>query len=159
MARIVSTEYKRAAFAAQTDEVALTLLELTHPDLTAPVYIVNNDEEIVSNGKTYLPFPFQPTWPTDKGDELPQASLVIDNIDRSIQLALKACRTAPKCKMILVLASQPDTIEASFPLIIKSVKLNQATIQATLTGPLILNEPFPWIKYNPHDYPALFQQK
>ena len=90
MSRPVSSNFKDAAFPAQTGEVILPLLDITHAELTEDIHVVANDEQIVSNGTTYTPFPFQITCPSDKSDEIPQSTLVIDNVDRSIQLALKS---------------------------------------------------------------------
>lgn len=157
--RNISTAFRRAIFGASTAEVVLVLLEITHPDLSTSIYTVNNNEAVVSNGNTYLPFPFQIAFPTSQANQLPQSTLVIDNINLSVQDALKSIRTAPKVTMKVILASALDNIEAQFPFILKSVVINNLTIQATLSAPLINNEPFPWITFSRDKFPALFQIK
>ena len=53
MARNYSAEYKSTLAEVSAPEAPLVLLEIDHEELASPVRVVNDTQDVVSNGNTY----------------------------------------------------------------------------------------------------------
>lgn len=151
-----NTAYQ-AINAPSTGEIFLVLLTLSHALLPSSLYFVNNYANVVSNGITYIAWPFDIPLPELGGDALPQLTLTIDNVDRSIADSIKAITTPIDVTLQWVLASSPNVIEGG-PLYfrLRGVEIDMTTIQGTLMFEDLLNEPFPYETYVPATAPGLF---
>lgn len=155
--RTVSTAFRLAAFAQETGEVPLVLLEITHPDLATPIRIVDNREDVVSGGNTFLAFPCEIVFPEDREDALPVCRIVVQNVGREITDGVRALTSAPTIKVAAVLASSPSTIEIGWmEFSLAEVSWDALTVEGTFGPPPVLNEPFPSLLYTPADFPGLF---
>ena len=152
------TSTARAALAAQeTGEVFLQLVTITHDDLEPTLYFVNNTVDIVSRGTTYLGWPFQITLPDEREDTMPTVQLVIDNVDRRIMEGIRLLPSAPALALEVILASDPDTLEAGpFNFAVRGVEYDALIIQATLAPEDLLNEHAISHSFSPKDFPGLF---
>ena len=117
-------------------------------ELAAPLYLVNNNEEIFSNGQKYDPFPFEVALPPDDGGT-PQS------------LVLKTNNIAPELMDIIRKPTEPprdiDTVEKSIGfLTVGAVTYDAIDVTFRLTagkwsGRKTLNN-----IYNQAEFPALF---
>lgn len=140
----------------QTEEVWLLILKITHPALAEPIRVVNNTENITSNGELYLAAAFKMDLPDDT-EGVPSVDIEIDNVDRAITDAVRAISSPPSVVLSVILASTPDVIEAGpFDMTLASVDYNALKVTGTLIYEDILNEPFPGESFNPAKYPGLF---
>jgi len=149
----VSQTFKAAAYAQQTDEVALVILAISHADLAATIRVVNNTENITSGGNEYLAAGFDIKLPDDDG----KTTITICNVDRIMVQAIRSIESRPTVTMSVILADHPDTVEVG-PYI---MELSEATFDAfTVTGILtfddFLDEPYPGDKFTPGQFPGLF---
>lgn len=153
----LSLKARRAAFAEATDEVFLLLLEIDHPELSVPIRVVKNTESVASQGQTWIGVYFEERLPDDSGG-LPRAEITIDNVDRAITDAIDALTSPPAVTMMVVLASDPETVEfGPIPLELKEASGDVLTVTAELgLFDSILAEPFPGHAYVPSQYPGLF---
>ena len=110
MARTVTSAFRSAAFAQQTDQVFLVLLVINHSSLAAPIRVVNNYENVTHNGNTFVGFPFDLELPGDFEDALPSVKLTICNVDRQIVYAIRTLTGPPTITIKVVLASAPEEI-------------------------------------------------
>lgn len=157
MSRSVSSAAVLGCFSQETDQVYLALLRLDHADLVSPIYVVNNTEDITSNGDLYTAFPFRIEFPTDSGDELVHVVLSIDNVDRSIVEAIRTCTSRPSVELEIVLAASPNTIEAGpFIFSLIGAEYNQFVVSGELSYEDILNEPYPGDRFTPAEFFGLF---
>lgn len=157
MSRSLSSAAQAAIFAAQTGQAFLILLTLSHDELAAPIRVTSDAVATVSGGETYNPFPFAIALPQERDDQLASTRLVIDNVDRSIVIALRSITSAPEVEMKVVLASSPDTIEAGpFTWTLKGAKYDALTVEGELAFEDILNEAFPGGSFVPQTHPGLF---
>lgn len=141
--------------AQQTNEVWLVLLTITHPDITT-LRFVNNTDNIVSNSQTFTAFPFEVILPSQDADNIPRASLRIDNIDRSIVAALRSLTSPPIVQFDVILASSPNTIEATFPgMKLMNATYTAATIEGELGPELLYTEPCT-LTMTPSRFPGMF---
>jgi hypothetical protein len=143
--------------AAQTNEVVLTFLSLSHPDLSAPLYVVNNNVAIVKDGVTFAPFPFAISLPADTDGNIGNASLTIDAVDLSIITALKSIDTAPTVSLVVALASDPQVTELDLgEFTWKEISYNEQTVSGELTYSDTLDLLVPSIVIDPVDLPGSF---
>lgn len=146
-----------AVLAQETDKVFLPLLSISHPDLAEPILVVNDGQNCVSNGGTYLAFPFTIDFPPADPDQAPQVRLVVDNVDQSIIVGIRQLSSAPTISLSVVLSDTPDTIEAGpFNMTLRQAVYDSLTIEGTLNFEDILNEPYPGDAYTPANFPGLF---
>lgn len=155
--RTLSTTAREAIYAQQTDEVFLTILEITHDDIQVPIRIVNDYSNIVSNGNTYTAFPFQISLPKES-EEISRASVSFDNVSRELIDEIRSIETPPSISLSIILADSPDTIEVGpFNFILTNATYNQFTIQAELNFEDILNQNYPADTFTPQNHPGLFR--
>lgn len=156
--RSVSLPFLQAALAQQTGEAPIALATINHASLAAPIRVTNYDVAIVSRGDTYSAFPFQAILPNDSAETAPRSRLMIDNVDRSIGLAMRAASGDPPAVSIeVILASSPDTVEASFaefPL--RDVRYDDLTVQGDIALDSLASEPFPGGRFLPGTFPGMF---
>lgn len=145
-----------AIYEPDLDDAFLVLLTVTVPDLSDTAYIVNNLEDVVSRGNTYLAYPFSITLPSELEDEQPRVEIVIDNVDRRITEFIRAQLEPPLFKIEVVLASSPDTVERTVDyLTLSDVEYDAATVKATLTPADLLSLPAIDHYYDATQFPDL----
>lgn len=158
MPRSLSAVAKQAVFAQQTGEVFVVLLELEHPSFAGIIRVCSNDRPVVSNGYTYVPFPFEIVLPDDSEDGVSRVTLRIDNVDRRIVSEVRDVTSgAISVRLFVVLASTPDVREVG-PLLftLRDVEYNATTVEGTLLHEDVLNESFPRDSFTPARFPGLF---
>ena len=154
---MASVNFVQASNAVETEEVFLTLLEITHPDMPDVIRFVDNTLPIESNNNFYDPYPFRITLPEDRQGILPEVKLTIDNVDQRLITSIRGFSNPPLVTVKIILASAPDQIEMQ----LDNLKLRNVRFDAfTITGSLALDSPlsrkFPSGTYNPKQYPAIF---
>lgn len=153
----VSDAFRRAAYAQETDEVFIELVTLDHPELEEPIRVTSDGVETVSRGETYVPFPFRLLLPDDSDDAEITANLEIDNVSREILVTLRQLSSAPTATLEIVLASDPDVVEQSFPdFEIREIPWDALTLTGVLTQESFLNEPYPAGIFAPAWFRGLF---
>lgn len=154
----ISTTFKESFFAQQTGECPLFLLTLEHDDLEGPVRLVNNQEAITSRGNEYSPCAFEITLPDDKAEELPKLRLTIDNVAREIVQTVRDLASAPTVTIEIVLASDPDTVEATAAnATLETAEYDALSVVGTFGWDDLLAEPFPSGTFDPLTHPGLFE--
>ncbi len=158
MARVLSSAMLQDIYSQQTGEAVLVLLTLDHTDLGSPLRVSSDAVDTVSNGDTFVAFPFDIVLPDEpEDDRSPRARLRISNVEQDITDTLKTISGAPTITMQIIRASAPDTIEVSWP----DFKLREATydslyVQGELTLDDFMLEPYPADIYAPSTFPGLF---
>lgn len=157
MSRNVSAELKQAVYAQETEQEFVVLITLSHPDLATPIRVNSSGKDVVSNGETFLAYPFEVVLPDDVDDRPPRAKLRIDNISREIVLAVRSISSAPFVTIQIVMATAPNTIEAEFPdFRLSNITYDQLTVEGDLTLEEFIGEPYPARVFSPADFPGLF---
>jgi hypothetical protein len=156
--RDLSNNLLAQLYAQQSDDPFLSLFTLDHDDWDAPLYLVNNTEEVTSNGNVFLPFPLALTLPVDDGESLRKVQLEFDNVSRELVDEIRSVTdTNINVTIQLVLASDPDTVEVELSeLSIKNVNYDASRIQATLFLDDFLNTELTSEKYAPTNFPGIF---
>lgn len=158
MPRILSPAAARAVVAAETDELLLCLLTITHPDMET-IRIVNNTEPVARGSTVWQPYSFEASFPDDTDDATPNVSLRIDNVDRDITRKIKALQgPRPQVRLEAVLASQPGTVEMgpfNFTVLQVDFDIMELSVQIGYQEDF-LNQGVPAQTYTPSNSPGLF---
>lgn len=142
--------------APQTAEVFLVLLTIA-ADGFALGRFVNNNEDVVSRGETFLAFPFELAMPTDDDERVPEATLRIDNIAGEVLDALRGLDTAPEVVLEMVRAADPDEILLAVPFLrLRQVSIDAAVLTGKLAIDNVLFQQYPADDYTPAEWRGLF---
>jgi len=156
--RQVSPRALQAMLAQETGEVFLACLTITHPDLATPIRLVRNNEPLVRAAGTWLPYPFSIHLPDQRDDQIPQVRVTVDNVDLSVNEQLRTLVGPPQVTLEVVLASQPDTVEAGpFNFSLQTATSTAQSIDGTLGyEDDVFAQQVPGQNYLPSTSPGLF---
>jgi len=157
MSRTLSGPAVAGLMAQQTAEVYLELLTITHDDLAAPLYFVNNTTNVTSRGNEYIAFPYKLILPQDSEETMPRTTLQIDNVDRQIVDTIRSISSPPSLSIEIVLASSPDTVELeALGMRLEQAKYDVMEVTGALVFEDILSQAFPSHRFDPSTTPAIF---
>ena len=146
-----------ALFAEASGDAFLSLLTIDHEALLVPIRVVNDNVSIMSNGDTYLAFPFDVTLPIDDAKQMPNAKLSIDNVDRTIIDAARSITSPADVTIQIIKSSDPDTVELSLTdFKLRDVKADAGVVEGVLTLEDFLQEPYPAGTFDPGRFPGGF---
>lgn len=154
---MTSLSMKNAVNAQETTEAFIILITIDHDDLVTPIRVSSDGVNTTSRSNIYVAYPFDITLPTDDGSTPPSAKLIIDNVSREIGQTIRSILSPPSVTIEIVLSSDPDTVESSFPFFeLSEVEYNALTVSGTLTIPNLAIEPYPAESFIPSTHPGLF---
>ena len=110
---MATIDFTRAIRARETGEILLELVTISHDDFDATIRRVDNTEDIVSRGDTWLARPTEVTLPRDMGTGGRVGRLVLDDTDLAISAALRGIsnRARPAVVIEIVRGADPETVE------------------------------------------------
>lgn len=179
----LSADAIRAMFSSETDEQLIMLVTITDPeDLANPIRLADGftqrltgsttttntitgdttDSEViygvVSNSLRYVFLPMQITLPTEQETGVGNCSIVFNYVTQEAIYLIRQHLTKPaEVNIQLILASDPNYIEASFPkFYITNATYNAESIQLQLEMISFSREPFPNFNFTPLYFPGLF---
>ncbi len=151
-----SQDFIRSAYAAQTDDVWLVLLTISHSDLSDDIRVVNNTEDVTSRSNLYVKFAFDLSLPIDSNERTPAAELRIDNVSSEIAQAVRSISTAPSVKIEIIRAAEPDSVELAMDgFFLRDVRWDVSTVSGTLVLDDIDTEPYPAGIFSPASFPGV----
>ncbi|MAO65043.1 MAG: hypothetical protein CL666_08585 [Balneola sp.] len=155
--RNLSADAVQDMLAAQTGEVYLHIVKISHASLASDLLFVDNNEDIVRSDGTYKASAFRIQLPSED-DEVPQVRIQIDNVDQSIIAALRPLQNAPDLTISVIRASDPDTVEVGpYEMVLKQFDYDKFTITGTIGYQEdFLNEQFPKDQFTPQNTPGIF---
>lgn len=158
MARSLSTTAREAINAEETGEVFLILLTVGADLLDPPIRVVQNTEDIVSRGNTYIGMGFEIDLPVDDEEQVTDVQLSIQNVDRQIVAAIREVSEPVDIVMEVIVASDPDTVEAGpFEFVVTAADYDAELVRARVSDPYEeLNQEFPSGAFTPSLFPGLF---
>lgn len=143
-------------FSQESNDPFLTLVTLTHPSFSTTRF-VNNSENIISRGETFLSFPMSIKLPPEDGETLREVTIEFDNVSLELITKLRSVSSPIDVKLELVLASMPDIVQMSF----EELKINSASYNATKVSARLIMDSFLQTgmtseKYEPSNFRGLF---
>lgn len=79
-----SDEFKINVNKLNADEALLVILEIEHPLVDDPIRLVNDSQDLLFKGNTYIAMPFILKKQDDIQGELPRATITIANVGRTM---------------------------------------------------------------------------
>lgn len=155
---VVSAAALQAMMAQHTNEVFIACVTITHPSFAAPIRLAYNNEPVVRAAGTYLPYGFQLNLPSQRDDQLPSATITVDNTDLEVNRQIRSITGLPTVVLDVVLASSPDTVESGpYYYSMTSVNADASAIQGTLSVEEdMFNQIVPYLQYTPINSRGLF---
>lgn len=155
---MVSSGMIAAMFDEETGDGLLALLTIEHAALATPIRVVNNWEDITSNGESYTAFPFDIVLPGSEAASATTAQLEIDNVSTEIIAAVRSASGDPPTVTILVVKlSDPDTVEITYPALqMRNVRADAGKVTAELYAADMQTEPYPGGNFTPGSFGGLF---
>lgn len=158
--RTLSLQAIQQMMAQEAADVFLVLAEITHPDLSQPIRIVNNTEDIDYNGYTWIALPFRPELPSDREDEIPAVTITIDNVDQRVVQAVRQIQSPAQFNLEVVRVDDQGTVHGEIgPMnfLLQQVTYDALTVRGTLGYESnVLDEPAMAIAFGPSVAPGLF---
>lgn len=136
----------------------LVMLEMTAPSFGATLRLVNDTRDWISNGETYIGFPFRFKLPSDVAGVVPRAQLEIDNVGREMTADLEGLQPNEIITATVKIADKadPDTIFQSIPLPVTRVSVTPAVVTADCGVDYIMRQAAVKLRANPHTLPGIF---
>lgn len=126
--------------------------------LSEPVRVVNDSEDVTSNGFLYIACPFRYVLPDDFEGQLPKAKISIDNVGRDLMYWIETSNggNGSNVKFLQIMRSRPDLIEAEIEMQLQSVSVTMKEISAELGYENLLSKPAVAMQYRPENSIGLF---
>ncbi|HHJ11888.1 MAG TPA: DUF1833 domain-containing protein [Chromatiales bacterium] len=158
MPRNYSGPFQETINAVSASEAPLVLLEISHPGLTQPIRVVNDNQDLTHQGNVFTAMAFRFIPPDDLENGMPRAQVVMDNVGRELVTWLESSNggEGATLRAIQVLRSNPDQIEWEATLDLSNLSIDQLQVRGTLGYEDILNLPGVMVRYRPETAPGLF---
>lgn len=111
MSNQLTPQLKAQIFAQESADPFLLLLTITTP--TQTYRLVNNSNDIVSNGFTFTAFPMKVTLPVDDGQSAREFSIDFDNASLLLVTGMRSTTDPIPVQVDMILASMPDALQIS----------------------------------------------
>jgi hypothetical protein len=158
-----------ALLSQESSDTFITLITISGTGISPAIRLADNytqrisetSQEITygveSRSQDYLFLPFNLTLPIEDANQAPTCNLTINDVTRYLIPTIRNISAPPTATIELVLKSDPDTVEISFPsFLISGINYNADSVTATLTLGSLAQEPFPAHTFTPAYFPGLF---
>ena len=133
-------------------------MTINNAELADPIYIAKSRTDVVSRSNTYVGVPFAVDLPQEREGEAPRVQLGVGNVSQIITSAIRTITNAADTKLEVVLASNPDVVEAGpFDFTLKDVEVDALVARGDLSYEDLLNEPSPGDLISPSTFPGTFR--
>lgn len=158
MPRPKSPRFRSAAQSVSAPESPLYLLELRHALLAEPVRVVNDAQDVMSNGHNYVAAQFGFVPPDDVDKTTPSASLRIANANGSIGAFFERTHGArgTTMRVLQIMRSNPDFLEDDLVLDLDNIEVGTTMVSGQLGYDDVLNKPGTAYIFRPETAPGLF---
>ena len=142
-----------------TDTSGLLLfLEISAPSIPETLRIVNDTQDWISNGLTYLACPFQFKLPDDTAGQTPRAQLVIDNVGLGMTQDLESLQPNElvMCRLMISDTANPNVYERTYRLPMTMASASTGQVTAQLGVDFLMRQQAVRLRANPFTTPGLF---
>ncbi len=156
-----STDLWQQAIRAQAPESAVVIaLQITHPDITTPIRVVNDARDHVIGGENYIALTFGARLADDVEGQVPRAELVMDNVGAALTQWIEAsgggAGAAVRMMSVSVSGAGATTVEWALDLDIVGMTVTHHQVTARLGFDPVLHRPAVQIRHDPSHSPGLF---
>lgn len=153
----VSTSFLSHLYASETHAAILSLLTITHGSGVA--YLVNDTQQVESNGTIFLPMPFDIILHHETPKGPGTVVLEIDNVESELGEKIKDMKgEGPMVRLDIVMSDTPDHFEYTLSnLHVSDAQVTARKISGQLSLHSLTDEKFPAIDFNSPGFPGLFK--
>jgi hypothetical protein len=153
-----SSEYKSTIASVNAPEAPIMLMEIDHPALSNPVRVVNDTQDITSNGNLYIACAFRYVLPDDFEGQLPKAKISVDNIGGELMYWIETSNGGNGSIVTFkqIMRSRPDLIESEIEMDLQGVVATMEEVSGELGYENLLSKLAVSMAYRPENSPGLF---
>ena len=150
-----SDQFDQASRAGTPEAPVLTALEISHPDVAAPVRAVNDTKIHNIDGNWFVAARFSARLADDADGQAPRAELVIDNVGNVLTqwVELSDGANGATIKLMQVIGG---SIQWSVELDVVGMRVSAQSVTALLGFDPMLHRPAVQIRHDPDHSPGLF---
>ena len=150
-----SNRFDQASRAGTPEALVVTAVEITHPDVTAPIRAVNDTKDHTIGAHLFVAARFNARLANDADGQAPRAELVIDNVGdvltRWVELSDGGNGAVVKLMQVV-----DDVVEWSVELDVVGMRVTTQSVTARLGFDPMLHRPAVQIRHDPARSPGLF---
>lgn len=152
------TEHFKERTSSTSGEAPSYLVEITHPQLAVPIRVVNDTQDLVHNGNTFIACAFRIQFPEDIAQTMPRVPVAIDNVGRELTQWLEASNggRGAQFRIMQVMRDTPDVVEQEYTMTLLSARQNIIEVSGELGYENFLDQPCMAALYSPETAPGLF---
>lgn len=162
----ISLTMRSAMQAERTEEVAVALVTITHPDLDEPVRFSSDPTQrlssdplaygTVSRDETYPFVLVSVVLPDERRASAPAAQIVLDNVASDMAALIRSITSPAQARIDVVTAARPDEVERTFDgFDITKAGYDAERVTLDVSLELFLNEPWPSQRMTKSRFPGL----
>ena len=157
-----SDKFDQASRAGTPETPVLTALEIAHPDVAAPIRVINDTHAHRIDGNQFVAARFSARLADDADGQAPQAELVIDNVGNMLTrwVELSDGGNGATVKLMQVVGNYVGWSEAqvewSVELDVVGMRVSTQSVTARLGFDPMLHRPAVQIRHDPDHSPGLF---
>lgn len=134
----------------------INLLEISHPSFST-IRLCSDNVDCTHDGDVYTAFPFEMPLLDEREGDLPQPTLVIDNTDQSITLALRSVTNPATVRWKVIWMSDTEEVVVDWiSYKIRRISYNVNHVIAYLTLAILATDSFPAHFVTPENAPGAF---
>lgn len=156
----INRDFRRNRQRVNDPDGVVMLVEVTHSTFSAPFRLANDTKAWVSQGVTYVGYPFNFTLPDSAEGESPKMLLEMDNTGGDMLRELEAIREPGEevwCNVVMIDRSMPDIHVMKMSLPVSVISVDSASISARPSMDSILNRSAVTLRYDKRTAPGIFQ--
>ena len=154
---MISAELHDQVSENHSDEALLFLLTIESPQLDEPLYLVNNNESVVSRSQTYEPFPFDISLPPNDGGKPQALKLNTFNLSEDFIDLIRQTTEPPLVKLEIVSTRDMDFVEKLIDFMqVGSVEYDALNVSFTLVSSNFGARKTLQAQYSQNEFPGLF---
>lgn len=137
----------------------LVFLKIEHATFSAPFLLVNDSQNHLSNGLTYVGYPFGFKLPDDRKGENPRVQLAIDNVGRDITGELEGLAPGSTVMATVMVAdrSAPDYYRWVTKMPLSTVQVTPELVTANVGVDFLMRRSAVLLRHDERTSPGIFQ--
>jgi len=144
-------------YKASRSDAWILLARIEHVEMKQDILVARNTVDVIHQSETYLKCSFDVALPTDS-DALPQARIMVQNVDREIGRAILGIRDAVEITLTIVRSSDLNTVVHTWPKMkLRDVSGDASFIEGVLYVETFDTEPYPGVRASKELAPGLFR--
>jgi hypothetical protein len=154
---VTTVEFENTLHSDHSDEAIFFLLTITSPELSEPLYLVNNNASVLSRGRVYEPFPFEVVLPPEDGGKPKALKLNTYNLSPEFMDLVRQTNEPPLVKFEIVSTRDMDQVEKVIDFMqVGAAEYDAVTVSFTLVSSQFGARKTLQAMYSQNEFPGLF---